>query len=86
LEVQAGEHLLIADTPEDFARKVVEVCQDRALRRRLADNAYNLVRKRYDWPVILPQFLELVDRVGRQPGFMAPLPAGPAAQPPLPPG
>jgi glycosyltransferase involved in cell wall biosynthesis len=86
LEVQSGEHLLMADTPEDFAKTIVELCHNRGLRRLLTDNAYDLVRKRYDWPVILPQFLELVEKVGRRPSFAAPLSTGRAARSPLPPG
>jgi polysaccharide biosynthesis protein PslH len=65
LDVQAGQHLLIADTPEAFAQAVVRLLQDPALRRQLASDAYQLVREKYDWMVIMPHFLELVERAAR---------------------
>ncbi len=63
LDVQDGEHLLIADTPQTFADAVIRLLKDPALRRRLTDNAYQLVREKYDWAVIMPRFLDLVERV-----------------------
>ena len=63
LDVQSGEHLLIADTPETFAEAAIRLLQDAALRRRLTENAYQLVSEKYDWAVIMPRFLSLVERV-----------------------
>ncbi|MHB1415269.1 MAG: glycosyltransferase [Chloroflexota bacterium] len=63
LDVQDGEHLLIADTPADFASAVIRVLKDARLRERLAENAYQLVRAKYDWATVMPRFLDLVERV-----------------------
>ncbi len=63
LEVCDGEHLLIADTPEDFARAVIRLLEDPDLGRRLAENAYRLVREVYDWEAIMPRFLNIVSPV-----------------------
>jgi glycosyltransferase involved in cell wall biosynthesis len=63
LDVQPGEHLLIADTPEAFAAASLRLLQEPGLRQRLADNAYRLVAEKYDWAVTMPRFLELVERV-----------------------
>lgn len=68
LDVQNGEHLLIADTPQAFADAVICLLKDPALRRRLTDNAYQLVREKYDWAVIMPRFLHLVEQVARGKG------------------
>ena len=65
LDARSGEHLLIADTPAEFAAAVVRVLRSPELRRALADNAYELVRARYDWAAVMPRFLDLVERVGR---------------------
>jgi glycosyltransferase involved in cell wall biosynthesis len=65
LEVQHGDHLLIADTPEAFAEVVLRLLGDPALRQRLADNGYQLVRDRYDWAAVMPHFLSLVEKVAR---------------------
>lgn len=65
LDVQHDEHLLIADTPEHFADQVVRLLKDPALRERLTENAYRLVSEKYDWGIVLPHFLHLVDKVAR---------------------
>jgi glycosyltransferase involved in cell wall biosynthesis len=56
-------HLLIADTPQAFALAVLRLLREPDLRRRLADAAYQMVRDNYDWAVVMPRFLELVERV-----------------------
>jgi glycosyltransferase involved in cell wall biosynthesis len=56
-------HLLIADTPEDFAMKTIKLLRNQSLRKRLSENARRLVFEKYDWQVITPIFLELVQAV-----------------------
>jgi glycosyltransferase involved in cell wall biosynthesis len=63
LEVTAGEHLLLADTPEEFAAAVVRLLKSPALRQNLVNNACHLVQQQYDWATAMPRFLALVDRV-----------------------
>jgi glycosyltransferase involved in cell wall biosynthesis len=55
--------LLIADTPAAFAQTVVCLLQEPTLRKQLVDNAYQLVSEKYDWAVVMPRFLHLVERV-----------------------
>lgn len=71
LDVKHEEHLLIADSPKDFAEATASLLADPDLRSRLAANAYSLVRERYDWSVILPRFLNLVERSAVRPGARA---------------
>jgi glycosyltransferase involved in cell wall biosynthesis len=47
--LEAGKHLLIADSPQDFASAVIRVLHDSALRNRLADAARDLFERAYDW-------------------------------------
>ncbi|MEZ4712095.1 MAG: glycosyltransferase [Caldilineaceae bacterium] len=63
LDAEPGKHLLIADTPADFAQAVLKLLQSEALRQELAQNAHQLVYEKYDWGVIMPRFTELVERV-----------------------
>jgi glycosyltransferase involved in cell wall biosynthesis len=63
LDVRHGDHLLIADAPEDFAEAVLRMLGDPALRQRLIENGYHLVRERYNWAAVMPQFLGLIERV-----------------------
>jgi glycosyltransferase involved in cell wall biosynthesis len=67
LDVEHNEHLLIADTPQAHAEAILRLLQEPGLRQRLADKAYQLIRQKYDWSVVTPRFLELVERVGRPP-------------------
>jgi glycosyltransferase involved in cell wall biosynthesis len=49
LAVVDHDHLLLSDTPGDFAASVARLLGDRPLRVRLAANARRLVEARYDW-------------------------------------
>lgn len=60
LDVVDGEHLLLADDPQAFARRTVQALTDAALRRRLTDNARRLIAARYDWRIVGPCFADLV--------------------------
>lgn len=53
LAVQHSVHLLVADTPEDFARACAKLLQDKELAQRLAKNARQLMLERYDAKIAL---------------------------------
>jgi glycosyltransferase involved in cell wall biosynthesis len=52
IEVRPDEHLLIADSPSDFAASTIALLQDAARRRVLGMAARRLVEDRYAWPVV----------------------------------
>jgi glycosyltransferase involved in cell wall biosynthesis len=62
LMARDGDQLLIADDPENFADHVIKLLQNEDLRKKLASNAVQLVRENYDWQIIMPQFLRLVEK------------------------
>ena len=43
-----GEHLLVADTPSEFASALVRIMEDKSDRERLGQAGYLFVRQRYD--------------------------------------
>lgn len=47
-----GKHLILADTPQDFAARVVELLQDDATRTSLESEAATWVREHYSWKQI----------------------------------
>ena len=53
--VQHDEHLLLADTPEQFALAVLALLDDPARRTRLARAAQAFVRASYSWEALVPQ-------------------------------
>jgi glycosyltransferase involved in cell wall biosynthesis len=63
LDLQSEQHLLIADTPEAFARQILRLLKGPGLRNQLAENAYRLVRERYDWAIVMPRFLNLIEAI-----------------------
>ncbi len=62
LMVQHGEHILIADEPDVFAKHVLELLSNIELHERLSSTARQLVKDHYNWPTILPRFLDLIDK------------------------
>ena len=60
LEGEDNVHLLIRDTPTDFARAVGMILDDHALRERLGTNARHLVETTYDWEVLADDLLKQV--------------------------
>jgi glycosyltransferase involved in cell wall biosynthesis len=57
-----GKQLLMADGEEEFATAVIQLLQNPTLRQQLAQNGYDLVKRQYDWSVIAPCFLKVVER------------------------
>lgn len=47
-----GENILIADTAELFATRVIELLENKELRSRLGTNARKLAEKEYSWQII----------------------------------
>jgi glycosyltransferase involved in cell wall biosynthesis len=63
LEVQHGEHLLIADDPGDFSDAVLRLLHDPELSSHLAVRGSKLVREKYEWEQNMPRLLNLIERV-----------------------
>lgn len=49
IDAVPGDHLLVADSPEEFADAVLRVLDDPALGRRLGERGRSLVEARYSW-------------------------------------
>ena len=65
LDVHHGRDIILADSPEDFARAVVALLLDADLRRRQGQAAAELASN-YGWPVIAQKFDEVLCRVAGQ--------------------
>ena len=63
LDVTHGENILITDNPHQFAEYVIQLINDPQLRQSIIINAEQLVKNRYDWPVIMPKFLNVIERI-----------------------
>jgi sugar transferase (PEP-CTERM/EpsH1 system associated) len=63
LDVVDGEHLFIADTPEQFAEKTVRLLQDRSLAQYICANARDLVEARYGWDKIADRLMDVYEEM-----------------------
>jgi glycosyltransferase involved in cell wall biosynthesis len=63
LGLRDGEHLLIADQPEAFARAVARLLGDASLRRGLAEAGRRVVVERFAWSSLGRRFADVCARV-----------------------
>jgi glycosyltransferase involved in cell wall biosynthesis len=54
IELTPGEHLLVADTPAEFAAAVARLLRDPALGARIAAAGRQRLTERYDWRAVCP--------------------------------
>jgi polysaccharide biosynthesis protein PslH len=68
ISVRSGEHLLIADTPKEFAKKTVSLLTDRQLRATIGANARKLIEEQYSWEITTKALNELLVNIVSQRG------------------
>jgi glycosyltransferase involved in cell wall biosynthesis len=56
LEVQPGENIYLADTPEAFAERCLELLDSASERERLSSAGWRLVAERFSWEQVASQF------------------------------
>ena len=57
-----GRELSLADTPEEFAQRVIELLDDASRRERLGRAARRFVEERYDWRLIVPRLEQVYEK------------------------
>jgi glycosyltransferase involved in cell wall biosynthesis len=67
LPVTHGEHVVIADEPNTFARAVVHLMRDVERRRQLEAAARALVVARYDWSAVAGELESALERFALRP-------------------
>jgi len=53
IDAEPDVDALVADNPQDFARSVVRLFDDKELQRQLSLNGCRLVQEKYDWRIVL---------------------------------
>lgn len=61
LDAVSGEHLLIADTPDEFADRILQLLQNPNLHDHISENGKHLVKEKYNWETTMPHFLQVVE-------------------------
>lgn len=59
IAVNAGEEILLADDPADFAASVIELISNEPLRASMGRKGRVLMETRYDWQVIVPELAKV---------------------------
>lgn len=57
-----GRELSLADTPEEFAQRVIELLSDVSRRERLGRAARRFVEEQYDWRLIVPKLEQTYEK------------------------
>lgn len=66
LEIIPGEHLLIGDTPQDFAEQTICLLQDPVMCQHISNAAKERVQEKYTWKQIAQDFNHLINQVVQQ--------------------
>jgi polysaccharide biosynthesis protein PslH len=67
LPVRHGQNILLADTPDDFARSVISLLRDSDRRNRLGAAARTLVQEKYSWRKVAESFTSALQSVITRP-------------------
>ena len=63
LPVRHEENILLADSPDDFARQTVELLQNPSRRNQIGAAACKMVTENYAWANVAAKFAEVLERV-----------------------
>lgn len=65
IDISPEENIIIADEPEEFAKRVVELLEDEQLRQRIANNGRRLVETNYSWEKMADMLNKLFEEIVR---------------------
>jgi glycosyltransferase involved in cell wall biosynthesis len=71
LRAEPGRDVLVADTPKDFAARIVELLRDRDAAAEVGTRGQLLASTRYAWSVVAAPILELVESLTKAPAPQA---------------
>lgn len=64
LALSDGQHLLMADTPGEFAEKIIRLLSDKSLRQAVSERGSDLVRRTYSWDTIGRSLVAAYEKAG----------------------
>ncbi|MGC1374533.1 MAG: glycosyltransferase [Candidatus Sulfotelmatobacter sp.] len=67
LPVSSGQNIFLADTPRDFADRVISLLQDSGERRRSGTAARTMVQEKYSWGQVAESFSQTLQKVVSRP-------------------
>jgi len=64
LDVESGKHLILADTPSDFADAVILLLRDKKLADQIGRNGRDLVCEKYSWEIVGDRLHKIYYKLG----------------------
>jgi len=61
IEFENGNHAFVADTIDDFSSNIIQILDAPNRGNQLRENAYKLVKKKYDWSIIVNNLVKEYD-------------------------
>ena len=65
LGAQPDSDLMTADTPDEFAKGIIRLLEDRILRNQIGQAARNFVREHYHWDLVADRIDTIQQEVGK---------------------
>ena len=56
-------HYLLADTPEEFKNRIIQLISNKTLRENIGKNARSFVEKNYSWKLSMKKFDEIINKI-----------------------
>ena len=66
IEAEPEKEVFVGDTPQDFAKAVLQLLENFDLRCQIAKNGRDLVERKYDWRVVLQSVNEIYQEISRE--------------------
>ena len=66
IDVTPEENIIIADEPEEFARRVIELLNNEGLRKKIGANARKLMEEEYSWEKMTDMLNEVLKKAVRK--------------------
>ena len=62
IDVSAGENIILADDPREFAERVIELLNNEELRNRIGANARKLMEEEYSWERLTDELNKVLEK------------------------
>lgn len=66
IDVTPGRDIVIADTPEEFADRVLELLNDKKLCQRISSSARKLVEQKYSWETMTEELIRVFENISTE--------------------
>jgi glycosyltransferase involved in cell wall biosynthesis len=65
IDVSPGENIVLADSPQDFADRVIELLNDKELRKKIGSRARQLMETEHNWEKLTERLNEVLEKAAK---------------------